>query len=502
MGVRLWADSFGERHPVLRRIVMYGASRGVTEGLLAFRGIVLATFLGPAAFGAWSLFRLAGRYLGLGALGVHRGVEFEIVRARTLAGDEAAPEADRMGETALGFFLLMFGIVALIAFGASLFLRDPGLALGLRVLALGVLAEQLGIYVSVSLRARGELRRFAVSEVVSAALQLVFGAGLAIAFGLTGAYLGFLIASVLSVSLFARRVPFHPRWSPGRLQSLIRFGFPMALLLLVTLVLGSVDRVVVVAFGGTALLGQYAFAAALAALAGTGSWVVRTIVFPGVYREATGKGSKMAIRYHLRQSLMPFSVVLPPLLGVAGILIGPIIAQLLPQYQMAVAPARMFLFTGIATGLANLATVAVLAVEQHRWVPAWAAASVLVNIGLAIGALTGGLGLLGVAGGALLSQTLYSGAILHIMAKAGGYESSVRVLFAILGPTLWCAGILALIQYLTPMTSPATSLLGLLAFLVLSVPLWSRLRKLGRRIRWKGRHPRSPVAARQEIPGP
>lgn len=501
MRVVQWFDSFGDRHPVLRRVFMYGASRGVTEGMLTLRGIVLAALLGPAAFGAWSLFRLASRYLSIGGLGIHRGLEFEVIRARTQAGDEAAPEADRVGETALGFYWLVFGVIAVVALAASFLFSEPGFALGLRVLAIGVLVEQLWIYLSVSLRARGELRRFAVSEVVNAALHLAFGAGLAIWFGLTGAYIGFLIAGVLSVSLFARRVPFRPRWSPDRLGSLIRIGFPMALLLLVTLVLGSVDRVVVVAFGGTTLLGLYAFAAALGALAGTGSWVVRTIVFPGVYREATGSGSKFAIRCHMRQSLIPFSVVVPPLLGIVGILIGPIVAVLLPRYQMAVAPARMFLFTGIATGLASLATVAVLAVERHRWIPAWAALGVLVNLGLSALALTQGLGLLGVAGGALLSQLLYSGAILHTMARMGGYRLVGRVVASILAPTAWCATALAILQSLNPMMSPGAALLGIPVFLFLSVPFWRRLRQLGRRIQWRARRPPDPVAPGEGFSG-
>ncbi len=480
-----WVRSFGEHHPVLRRIFMYGASRGVAETFLALRGLVLATLLGPAAFGAWSLFRLAGRYLGVGGLGIHRGLELEIVRARSAGGDDASPEADRVGETAFGFYLLVFGLMAVIALGASFLALDPGLVLGLRALAAGVLAEQLWLYLSVSIRARGELRRFAVAEVEYAALQLICGAGLAIGFGLPGAYAGFAIASVLGVGLLAGRVPFRPRWSPGRLARLVRVGFPMALLLLVTLVLGSVDRIVIVAFGGTTLLGLYAFAAALAALANTGSWVVRTIVFPAVYQAATGSRGRIAIRYHLRRSLLPFGVVAPPLLGAAGILLGPIVSTLLPQYQLAVAPARMFMFTGIATGLGSLANVAVLAVERHRWVPAWALAGVLVNIGFSALALSQGLGLLAVAGGALLGQALYSGAILHIMAEAGGYESTVPVVAAVLGPTLWCAAVLVVIQQFTPMTSPGSALLGLGGFLLLTLPLWGRLRKLARRVRWK-----------------
>ena len=58
---------------LIRRVAGYSAMRGVAEGLLGLRGILLATLLGPAAFGSWALLRLATtRSLGLGA------VEFEL----------------------------------------------------------------------------------------------------------------------------------------------------------------------------------------------------------------------------------------------------------------------------------------------------------------------------------------------------------------------------------------------------------------------------------------
>ena len=274
---------------------MYGVSRGLAEGMLALRGVVLATLLGPSAFGAWSLFRLASRYAALGGLGVHRGLEYEIVRARTVSGDDSS-EVDRVGESALGFFLVVFGIAAIGLGAASFLVSDPRLVAGLRALTVGVLAEQLWLYGLATLRARGELRRFAMSEVINAALHLGLGVSLAILFGISGAYLGFLVAAVVSIGLFMRRVPMRPHWSGPRLSRLIQMGLPMALLVLATIVLGTVDRLVVAAFGGTTLLGFYAFAAALSALANTGGWVIRTVVFPSVYRAATGHGALVAVR--------------------------------------------------------------------------------------------------------------------------------------------------------------------------------------------------------------
>jgi hypothetical protein len=167
--------------------------------------------------------------------------------------------------------------------------------------------------------------------------------------------------------------------------------------------------------------------------------------------------------------------------GVAGILLGPAVLLLLPRYEPAVAPARVFVFTGLATGLASLATVAALAAERHRRFPLWAALGVASNLGLSSLALRAGLGLPGVALGALFSQSLYTAAVVTMTARAGGLPSPGRVAIAALGPTLWCAGVLVALQRFVPMMAPGSALLGLACFLLLLAPLHRRLRRTLRR---------------------
>ena len=60
---------------LLRRVAAYAVSRGASEGLLAVRGVLLATLLGPAAFGSWALLRLSTRYASLAGLSIFRGFE-------------------------------------------------------------------------------------------------------------------------------------------------------------------------------------------------------------------------------------------------------------------------------------------------------------------------------------------------------------------------------------------------------------------------------------------
>ncbi len=95
---------------------------------------MLAAVLGPAAFGAWTLFRLAGRYLGLAELGIRSGLEFEVAK-------RGEREAVRFRRAGIGFLGLVFGPIGILALVASFLVTDPLTVLALRVLALTLLAE-------------------------------------------------------------------------------------------------------------------------------------------------------------------------------------------------------------------------------------------------------------------------------------------------------------------------------------------------------------------------
>ena len=171
---------------LLRRVAGYAVSRGATEALLAVRSVLLAALLGPAAFGSWALFRLGTRYSGLAGLGVFRGLELELLQGDARAkSDHEAPAA-----TALGFVLLVGGILSLLALGAALLVQNSEYRVLLVGFAVASLAELLYGYALVCTRIRSGLRRFAILETSTAALNLVLAVALARIWGLAGAFAG------------------------------------------------------------------------------------------------------------------------------------------------------------------------------------------------------------------------------------------------------------------------------------------------------------------------
>ncbi|HEX5387849.1 MAG TPA: oligosaccharide flippase family protein [Gemmatimonadales bacterium] len=471
-----------------RRIALYGAARAAIAGVLAIRGLVLATLLGPAAFGGWALIRLGLGYAGFAALGIHRGLELELTRAR--GRFETGAARDGPARAALGYVLVVFGAIAAVALAASFAVTEPERAFELRAFAAAVLAEQLYVYGLIALRVQANLRRYAGLEFAHAVLQLVCTLGLAVRWGLDGALVGLVIGNVLSLGLLPGMVPLRPAFDVASVRRLLSVGVPFAIALGLARLLSSVDRLTVVTLGGRVMLGYYAFAVAVAGLAAAVGWVIRTVVFPEVYHRMETAGAARAVREHVERSILPFVQLFPPILGLGALALRPALALLAPRYAPAAPAGELFIFSGVAAGLASLGAVGLVAAERQRVLPVFAGAGTALNLVLSLTALRLGLGLEAVAAGALLSQTAYGGAVLVVNLKSaegspGAAAARATACRAVL-PLAWCAVSVLAVRRVWPGADVSSTALAAAAYLVLLVPLVPRLAAAARRAMIRG----------------
>jgi O-antigen/teichoic acid export membrane protein len=456
-----------ERAGRLRQLALYGASRTTVEGLLGIRGVVLAALLGPALFGVWALFRLGLRYGALAALGIHRGIEVEI------AADERSPR-DRprrlWGRAAVGYLVGVCGVLGVAALAVSFWVASPARET-LWAVAVGLLAERLWMYGSSYMRAEGQLRRYAVIELAQAGASLVLTTLLALAWGLTGAYLGFALALVAGLALLGRSVPFVPLLSPPRIRRLLQVGVPLSLAAVATTLLTTVDRLIVVGFAGTEALGLYSFGVAVSSLGASAALVVRTVVFPDVYAQARREGGELAAATHVEETVVPVASLLPPLLGLVGLALGPVIALFVPRYLEILPVARLFVFIGVGAGFMSLGTIGVVATRRQRLLPLLTMVGLLANALAAVTALRMGFGLLGVAVGALVSRSLTGAAVVGASAADAGTEHVGGLVVRVLWPLVWCAGVVSFLGWWRPGTDIWTTTVSVLLYLVALVPL-------------------------------
>jgi O-antigen/teichoic acid export membrane protein len=443
------ADAQGDqRRPRLSHVAGYGALRSFVEGLYGLRGVVLAGVLGAELFGLWSLVRIVQRYLTFAALGIPRGLEVEISAASGRTG--AVPgEALAFSRSAVAYTLVVFGALSLLAAAGALLAPGARMQLVLGGLALGLLAERLWFYVATFMRASGLLWRFAWYELAHASLHLLLAVALGAAFGLWGAFAGFLLAHLAGVALASRHAPLRPAWSRDHLEPLVRIGIPVGFSTLLYTALVSVDRLVVGAFAGVEALGYYAFAVAISGLGVVVGHVIRTVLFPEVFHLARRAGADASSDY-LDHALLPVASVLPPVFCLAALALGPAIELILPSYTAAVPAARLFIFIGVVQGLAVVATLGVVASGRQRVLPWLTGGAFVANLVLSVGVLALGLGLEILAASALLCRTAY--AISLVLAARGitGWRHGQRIALRLGVPVVLCAALALLLGHVFP----------------------------------------------------
>ena len=422
----------------------------LVEGLLAVRGIVLAQLVGAQAFGAWALFRILMGYASLVGLGGLRGLERMVA-----AADPDSPERRADARTLVGFSILAFGAASLAAAAVAGLAPETDMRLALAGVAACLLIDRLWYYGITYLRASGEFRRFATVELGTAALNLGLVLTLAAFWGLPGAILGLLLAHLAGLVAMAPSVPLRPALDRARLARMLGIGIPLTISTFLAMLMTSVDRLVLLAFTDLESLGHYAFAAAVGGLGAACAAVVRTLVFPEFYRRSAQLGARAGTAEHMRTTLTPFIWLMAPILTFVAVCLPLLLAVLAPGFGAVAPVAAVFLFGGVAAGLAQLLSLGVVAAGR-QWLTPWlTAAGLAANLLGAILVLATGYGLLALANVSLAVRILYALGLMVLLDLGPDWRHRARLIGQAMLPLVWCSALAGLILASSPAPDPA-----------------------------------------------
>jgi len=419
------------------------------------------------------------RYSSLVGHSVYRGLELELLRDKKTASERPNASAP----AALGFVLAVSGSLATAALTASLLVQNDADRMLLRGFAAASLAESLYGYALVCTRLRGNLRLYSLLESGTALLHVVCAVAMASLWGLGGAFVGLTLANVIGIVAARRWLELRPTLELKSVRRMLEVGFPVVLSIAAGMLLATGDRWVVAIWGGPTMLGYYAFAGSVTTVAGALAMVVRTVVFPQVYGDASSNGAAAALQAHLKRALLPFARLLPPLLGAVSVALGPLVAIAVPSYHEAIAPGRIFLLSGVAMGLVNLASIGAVAAGRQRQLPLYAGCALALTFALSIVALASGYGLGSVAAATFAGHLLFAGLVLRLNAREAGIPGAGRFVVTVLLPLGWCAAAVGLVGQVVPGLDLFSTLTAFVMYALLLIPLASAWRQEWQRLR-------------------
>jgi O-antigen/teichoic acid export membrane protein len=435
-------------HPrkLVRDSVGFAATQYVVRAALMLRGVIAAGMLGPRAYGAWNALTLLMEYGTLAPLGTQQGLD-QAVPARIVAGDPAPLE--RMKRAGL-FNVLM--LTLLFAVGTALYLtRSSGRIFdfwGVQgvLIALGCIALiNISNYALTLLRSHGQIAGVSTWYIIQGAVGTILGLSTIPWLGAWGLLWGWVAGTLagLTYALSQGRgqIPLVPGPSRDSLL-LLRIGVPMYVYLASSLVMRSLDRIIILRFLGTEKLGYYSLAIMAMSFLLYLPDSLTYVLYPHLLRRYhTGGDRPEAIRIDVERTLRVLSVAVPALCGIAylGARVGAML--LLPSFLPGVSAARV-LWSIVLMTLGR----------QSLLIPAAAFITVLGGV-LDYLVVRQGYDITGVAW-ATFSTFSVSGVLLPWLALAGlgvPVDARIRLMFKLLLPLVGSLALSYLIDRFLPL---------------------------------------------------
>lgn len=393
----------------LRELSLQTLSGYIAAATQIVRGVVLAGALGPAGLGILTTVAIVLSYSQYCDLGVAQAVSREIPLS---AGREREDVHSWIWHafvaklvTSAGVGTVLFA-VALTRVSAA----DGDLRFGLAVASVlvvlqGIAAVQLNVFL-----ARRRFGVAAAATVANAGTSLVLGIAAALLVGVKGVFVSQVLALAVTV-LVGLTVDGLPKVEPlerDRFRTLLRVGFPLAVLTFVGYNLIWVDQVMVGLLFSRQALGLYT----LVMYAGSAMYLLpaalAAVVSPRLISRYGQTADSMAIANLTWRPVRALSLVLPLMIVGVWIVAPAVIREFLPAYEDVIAPLRVY-SVGMFFLCLNLGVSSTLvALDKHRYNIPVVASATIINVLLDLAFVKElGWGLTSIALGSALTYLFY-----------------------------------------------------------------------------------------------
>jgi len=338
--------------------------------IMAIASILIARLLGPENYGLYAVAMIAPSFLiALGDLGISPALTRFSARFRSECKDRKAVGLIKAGIIFKFAFSLLLSLVLLLLSDhiATWVLRRPGVGLLIRFTSFYLVAQAIfvtlnSIFIGLDKTENSGLLMNvqAITKTVASPLLIILGMG---AIGaILGAGLGFLLASVIGVTVLLLRI-FPSLYSRNHgenvnffhgLRLMVPYGVPLYLSTLIFSLLTQYQSFILALFVSNTEIGNYTIAMNFSVLITLLSYPIATSLFPAFSKlniekdpDVVGKMFKLSVKY---TSLL----VIPASFAVAVLSKELVYTLYGPQYQLAPSYLALHILSFLCTGLGML----------------------------------------------------------------------------------------------------------------------------------------------------
>jgi O-antigen/teichoic acid export membrane protein len=431
--------------------------------------------LGPHDYGVWiavSLVLAYGAYVEFGVLSA-MGRDLPLYLGQGDWHKAAAVDGAARYTTICG---AIFASMVVLAF-SFLPTHSSMMALGLRVMAVVLILQQIYTYHRIVLRSNNKFVQLSQQQVILAILNAGLSIVLVVFLNLTGRMTAAILTQVVILMYALYRNPWQPvpKFNLSIAWSLMRVGLPILASGFIITMLTSIDRLMVITFLDETQLGYLGLALLLVSVVSLIPAMASQVLYPRINYHFGNTGRNIeAIRSYVLIPPVVLSSLLPLVIGPLYLILPVVVKTFLPAYTPGVAAARIVSVGIFFYGILGLTDYFLVTTGKWKQYALFGCIALVFNIVLDFSFIRMGYGIEGIAfGGTLLTYFFYSCIVIGYALShyTRQYADWVRFFSQLWAPFIYMLILLwfveMLVDYLTSSASSTDSLLTASAKVIL-----------------------------------
>jgi len=472
---------------IIRDTSIFTIARYSAYFFTALTGLIIAKVLGPASFGVYSALMLIVTYSQYSHLGLLSAM---IKKVPFYNGKKEYKKAREVKNITFSASLIIILFISLALIIASFFIKnlDTHTINSIRIVATIIILQQLLFFYQHYLMFEKKFFMVGKTLLVYSITYFIFIIVLIMKFRLEGVFFALLIAyaSVIFYIFKKERFKFKITIMPRKSIQLIKFGFPLLTMGIITIFLTSIDKLMIIKFMDNVQLGYYSIAVMIAGVIFFIPHSISYIMFPHILEKYGEKEDKIYLKNYLFQPTLIISYLLPIVMGVVFITAPVVIYYILPKYIQGITSAKILICAIFFMSIIVSASNFLITINKERKILLVQAISVIVAIILNYFFIINGYGINGVAIATAISYFFYSTCVLVYSFRYYIYRITELIKFfvKVYIPYLYIILFLAL-SNIIPITGGLSrdmllTAIKLVIFAVFSIPLvWIINKKTG-----------------------
>ena len=442
-----------KRKEIFKQTGIYAAGSQLSQLIGMVAAILSRRFLGPTQMGIWATIQIVVEYSKYSTMGTLHGVAREIPYYIGKGKPEVAEEIKNVVFTSIlvsssliGFVIFLFALITKGRFSVEV-------RYGLFFVSVVIVLQRLNDLFVGLLRCYKKFTLASMQMVWSAAVNAVLVAFLTYFFKIYGFICALVFSFIFNLVYIHLHNNFHFRLQLNfdRFRALVIFGFPLMMISVMTTILKSVDRLVIVKALGFEALGFYTIALMVGGYITNFINSFAIVYIPHLQERAGMSDNLQHVRQFLLKSSSVYTLIMPGIIGCAWTAIPYCVALVLPKYIPGILAMKMFSLGIFFLALNQTYQDFLVAVKKHHALLPLLGISSVLSIIVDLGAVRMGFGIEGVAFGTSLIALLNFSVTYFLAAKQlASLQEAVKRYLSYLGYGAYFMLILFLLDRAVP----------------------------------------------------